>query len=340
MPSSLVLVTGASGFVGAEAVVQALKKYRARLTIRRPEQEDELRARFAETGHAEKLDFAVVPEIDNKEALKSTLEDVDYILHIASPMPATNGDIHQDYIDPAVRGTMAIPEVAEHVASIKRVVITSSYFSLAPLDVADRPGFATEEGANPSVVVDLDAPYPPAPYTDVYKYQISKVLAHRRALEWVAEHKPNFDVITTHPYYILGFVRALQRDADGKAQPRPVPLFYLLSLQSETPVLPSSFVDVRDLVAIELAALTATKLKPRGEITEVLAKGPSVTWAQIRENVKANHPDFPLKQTGDGQYTVPLTSNTDRATKDFGVVFHDPLETLSMTINQQGPKGL
>ncbi|CAK7226146.1 hypothetical protein SBRCBS47491_006131 [Sporothrix bragantina] len=338
MASPLLLITGASGFIGAETVALALAKgYRARLAIRRPEQADELRARFSDTGRANQLEFAVVPEIDNKAALKPALDGVDYVLHIASPMPATNGDLHKDYIGPAVRGTLAVLEVAATVPSIKRVVTTASYFSLAPLDVTDRPGFAVEEGANASVVVDLDAPMPPAPFTDVYKYQISKVFAHREALAWVASNKPAFDVITIHPYYVLGFDRALKHDAEGNVQPRPVPGFYLFSLQSEQPALPSTFVDVRDVAAIELGALTVGNLKPRGEITDVIAKGPAVTWAEIRAHVKAKHPDFPLKQTSDGGFALPLTSNTDRVTKDMGIVLRDPLETLSTMLEQHGP---
>lgn len=334
----LLLVTGASGFIGAETIVQALDKgYRARLAIRRPEQADELRARFADTGRVDQLEFAVVPAIDDKEALKPALSGVDYVLHIASPMPSPNADLQTGYVQPAVRGTAAVLEVAATVSSIKRVIITSSFYALAPMDIHERPGFEIQEGANPSIVVDLDAPSPPAPYTDLYKYHISKVLAHRHALEFAATQKPAFDVLTVHPYYVIGHDRALHRDSKtGAPQHRPVPLFYTLSLQQETPLLSSAYADVRDVAAMEVGAITVKNIKPRGEITEVLALGPRVTWAQIRDFVKTKYPDFPLKQTGDGDFGLPMVSNTDRATRDMGIVLHDPLETLAITIDQYG----
>ncbi|KAL1896117.1 hypothetical protein Sste5346_004859 [Sporothrix stenoceras] len=335
----LLFITGASGFIGSETVAHALEKgYRARLAIRRTEQADELRKRFADSGKAHELEFAVVPVIDDKAALTAALQGVDHVLHVASPMPSTNADLQTGYVQPAVRGTMAMLEVAATIPTIKRMIIMSAYLALAPLDISTRNGFEVKEGANASIEIDYEA-IPEGAFGDVYKYHISKLLAHRAALEWVAKTKPNFDVLTVHPYYVIGYDRALKHDpATGAVQPRPIPLFYLLSLQSDAPLLSSAYVDVRDVAAMEIGAITVEKnLKPRGEITEIIALGPRISWPQMREFVKTKFPDFPLKQTNDGNFSEPLTSNTERATCDMGLVLRDPYETLSVTLVQHGP---
>lgn len=338
----LVFITGASGFIGSETVVAALDKgYRTRVAIRRAEQADKLRRRFADTGRAHEIEFVVVPAIDDKAAIQPALEGVDYVLHVASPMPSTNLDLQKGYVQPAVRGTIAMLEAAEHVSSIKRMVIMSAYLAMAPLDIPSRNGYVVEEGTNKTFTdaLDLEAPIPDNAYADVHKYHISKLMAHRAALDWVAEHKPQWDVLTVHPYYVIGYDRALAFDKEtGAAKPRPIPFFYLLSLQSEEPCVSSAYVDVRDVAAMEIGAITLTKnLKPRGEITEIIALGPRITWPEMRDFVRTKFPQFPLKNVRDGNFSVPLTSNTDRATKDMGLVLRDPLESLSVTLAQHGP---
>lgn len=58
------------------------------------------------------------------------LQGVEYIIHVASPLPG--GD--QDLMTPAVKGTVEVLESALKVASITKVVITASIASLVPLD--------------------------------------------------------------------------------------------------------------------------------------------------------------------------------------------------------------
>ncbi|EPE08943.1 nad dependent epimerase dehydratase family protein [Ophiostoma piceae UAMH 11346] len=334
MPSQLLLITGATGFIGTETVYQAVNKgYRTRLAIRRPEQADALKQRFP--GHEGQLEFALVPQIDNKDALATALEGVDFIVHVASPMPLNDDDLRTAYIDPAVRGTLAILEAAKGTPSVKRVIITSSILALAPLSLAARPGFAVEEGANASIEVDLDAPIPPAPKGPMYKYHISKILAHRATIEWAAKHKPAFDVATVHPYYVVGYDRT-QKPGVAVEAPAPVNSLYLHSLKSGGDALQSSFVDVRDVAAIHIGAITVAsdKLKARGEVTEYIANGPFVMWDELRAFVAKKYPGFPLKHVAAGVSQKPPISSTERASRDLGVVFHDPLDTLAALLDQ------
>lgn len=339
MTSKLLLVTGATGFIGSETVYQALTKgYRTRLTIRRPEQADLLKQRFAD--HADKIEFALVPQIDDKDALVGALEGVHAILHIASPMPLTDGDIRTDYVDPAVRGTLAVLEAAQGFPSVKRVIITSSFLSLSPLDINTNPGFVVEEGANSSIEIDLDAPIPPGAGSPMIKYHISKILAHRATIDWAAEHKPAFDVITVHPAYVAGYDRT-QKPGVPVENPAPVNLYYMHSLKEGVDALPSVFVDVRDVAAIHIGAVTvaADKLKPQGQVTEYIANGPFIMWDDLRAFVASKYPDFPLKHVEEGVSAKPPVSSMGRPVRDLGIDFHDPRDTLAALLDQHTVQG-
>lgn len=335
MSTPFVLITGATGFIGAEALYQTLAKgYRARATVRKQEQVAPLKARYPDVG--DRLEVVVVPELDNTEAVTAALSGgVDYIEHVASPMPTPGLDLHTGYINPAIRSTLAVLNAAKAVQSVKRVIITSSVLSLAPLDFATRPGLVLKEGDNPSLVVDTSAPVPEGPAAETIKYHISKILAHRATLDWVAAAEKDGEkapeVVTVHPYFVIGHDRT--QLAKG-GQPHGVNNIYLGSLLSETPFVPSSLVDVRDVAALHVAAITATNLEGNGsQVTEVIALGPHILWEQIVSFVKEKFPSFPVGQTS-SPFALPPTSDTTRAQRDFGVTFHEPLDTVAALLEQ------
>lgn len=133
MSKSLVFITGATGFIGAEVVQQALEAgYRVRLSIRRPEQADTLKKRYSE--YASDIEIVVIPDIAKREPFEEALADVDYIIHVASPLPGQGKDLKQDFIKPALNGTEAILYAALKFPKVKTVVVTSSGITLMPVD--------------------------------------------------------------------------------------------------------------------------------------------------------------------------------------------------------------
>lgn len=129
----LIFVTGATGYIGAQVVQQALEAgYRVRLSIRRPEQADTLKNRYSE--YASEIETVIIPDITKREPFDKALTDVDYIIHIASPLPGQGKDLKEDFIKPAVNGTEAILYAALKFPKIKAVVITSSGIVLMPVD--------------------------------------------------------------------------------------------------------------------------------------------------------------------------------------------------------------
>lgn len=147
MAGSLVFITGASGFIGAHVVLDTLKAgHRVRVNVRREDQIEELTARFSPAVSSPgQLEFVVTPDISDTKAVGSALGDVEYIFHLASPMPnGKTSDFKTEYLQPAVKGTEAILAAAALAPSVKRVVIVSSLLSFMPLGSLRVPGFVVD----------------------------------------------------------------------------------------------------------------------------------------------------------------------------------------------------
>ena len=131
--SDLVFITGSTGFIGAHTTALTLAAgYRVRLSVRKPEQAAIIKAQYSE--YSSKIETVVVPDITTSAAFKDALNGVDYVFHIASPMPGAGSDFEADYVKPAVDGTLAILNAALEHTSIKKIVVDSSSLALLPID--------------------------------------------------------------------------------------------------------------------------------------------------------------------------------------------------------------
>lgn len=148
MSQPLIFITGATGFIGAHVVTQTLSAgYHVRLSVRKEAQISNLRKLFS--AHSANLDFVVVSDFTSTGAFDKALHGVTYIFHLASPMPGTGHDFQNDYVKPAVDGTIALLNAAKTVDTVTRVVIVSSLLALVPLDALVTGKF-TAKGASPS----------------------------------------------------------------------------------------------------------------------------------------------------------------------------------------------
>lgn len=127
--TSLVLITGSTGFIGSAVTQHVLEAgYRARLIIRRADQASKLKRIFSK--YTDHLEFAIVPDLTVRGCYNDVLDGVEYVLHLASPLSAAGTD---DLLTPALEGTKAILQAASKSSSIKRIVITSSVIAMIPL---------------------------------------------------------------------------------------------------------------------------------------------------------------------------------------------------------------
>jgi nucleoside-diphosphate-sugar epimerase len=130
MPSGLIFITGATGFIGSAVALEALNAgYSLRISIRKESQIPKLKKVLSQ--FEDKIEFVVVPDITQESSFAGKLDGVDYVLHLASPLP--HGTNKETYFGPALKGTTAILKEAAKVSTIKRVVITSSIAALIPV---------------------------------------------------------------------------------------------------------------------------------------------------------------------------------------------------------------
>lgn len=203
MSKGLIFVTGASGFIGCATALEALKAgYRLRLSVRNETQIPKIKS--ALSSYSDNVEFIVVQDITKSDAFAGHLVGVDYVLHIASPL--LKGTTKEEYFPGAINGTTAILSEAAKVASIKRVVITSSIASLVPLGGAPSNDPISEHNDNWNTTISADLPIFESsqnPHPMVL-YQASKILALQAAESFVSTSSPGFDIVTIHPSLVRG----------------------------------------------------------------------------------------------------------------------------------------
>lgn len=173
--------------------------------------------------------------------------------------------------------------------------------------------------------------FPEGPAGSGVKYSASKILAHRATLDWMAQHKPHFALITLHPTFVVGHDYTLKSGGIPGAE---INSWVLGSLASGTPIMPGQLVDVRDVSAAHVASIDAP-LDPNVPLTEVQLSGPRMSWEEVVKVVKAKYPAIPCKMTEEGPYPAPFVGDTTRAEREFGIKWHSVEETISSLLDQQ-----
>lgn len=187
--ASLVLVTGASGFLGAHCVARLLEQgHRVRGTLRNLALEPELRAALSQWANtpADKLEFVRADLLSDAGWDKATA-GCDYVLHVAAPYPMAMPKDPNDLIIPMREGTLRVLRAAES-AGVRRTVMTSS---LAAVGYGHRDNSRT---LDESVWTNLDG--------NITSYIRGKTLAEQAAWEFARGH--SLDLCVLNPGFIMG----------------------------------------------------------------------------------------------------------------------------------------
>lgn len=237
----LVLVTGASGFVGKWTTVELLRRgHRVRGTVRSIAQKGEqVRKAAAAQAGADSLERLELVELDllGDAGWPAAMEGASAVMHVATVI---RGDEPKDasvVVRPAVEGTeRALHFAAE--AGIKRIVLTSSIATV---------GYGHGHTTGRRV-------YDETHFTNLdnmrwtWAYCIGKTKAERAA--WDFAKARGLELTTIHPGAIIG--PALDEDAS-------ISIGMVTGLlDGSTPALPTngfSIIDVRDVAEMHVAAL-------------------------------------------------------------------------------------
>ncbi|MEH6525056.1 MAG: NAD-dependent epimerase/dehydratase family protein [Sneathiella sp.] len=235
----LVVVTGASGFIAQHTIKILLEKgYAVRGTVRDLGRIERLTTSLAAQCDVTNLSFAKV-DLSDDEGWDTALGGAKYLLHMASPLPVEQPEDENDLIIPARDGALRALKAAV-AAQVSRIVMTSSIASVSG-------GLDSTATFNESHWSDITQ--------DIGPYPKSKTIAERAAWDYIKslpeEDRPELTMI--NPGFVLGPLI----DPDTSASHEVVRRL----LSGQVPGIPDigfSLVDVRDVAAAHVAALTAT----------------------------------------------------------------------------------
>ena len=234
---STVLVTGGSGFIASHAILQLLAAgYRARTTVRSLNREVGVRAMLTAGGAeaADRVSF-IAADLESDAGWREAVAGCEYVLHVASPFPASAPKNEDELIVPARDGTLRVLR-ASRDAGVKRVVLTSSFAAI---------GY----GHAPRT-----APFDETVWTDpgagVAPYVKSKTVAERAAWDFIAREGGDLELSVINPVAVFGPVLGPDYSTSILLLRR------MLAGMPGCPRLYFGVVDVRDVADLHLRAMT------------------------------------------------------------------------------------
>lgn len=320
-----VLVTGGTGFIAGWVIVQLLQRgYGVRTTVRDLRRAPALRAGIAsQTGDTDRLSFAVA-DLTRDEGWGEAVGGCDHVLHIASPLGRDAPKDRDALVEPARGGALRVLKAAVR-QGVQRVVMTSAAAT------------ARERGSNAASTEAVWAD-PDDPLLDPYRR--SKILAERAAWDFIAREGGCTTLTTVLPGGVFGPLLPGGEPGSGWVVKN--------LLEGKPPRLLNlglSIVDVRDLAAAHVAALSAPEAPGERflctghflwmpEIARMLREGLGSEGAKVPEKVLPDWLIWPLSlfmpQLRMFRHDIGQRRDADnsKAKRVLGFESRPPLETL------------
>ncbi len=235
---TLVIVTGASGFIAKYIIAELLNRgFTVRGTLRSLDKEVAVRQAVERAGaDATRLTFALA-DVLRDDGWDDLMRRAIYVIHTASPFPIQQPKNPDDVIKPAVEGTLRVM-LAAHRNAVKRIVLTSSIVAVMYGGKGKREHVFTEDDFTDETNPSLTA------------YVRSKTLAEKAAWLFVKTKVGTPELSVVNPGLVQG--PALDDDLSSSHE-----LFRRMA-QGKYPAAPKiSFpvCDVRDVALAHVEAM-------------------------------------------------------------------------------------
>ncbi|ETN42807.1 uncharacterized protein HMPREF1541_01965 [Cyphellophora europaea CBS 101466] len=323
---SYVLVTGATGFIGAHVLDDLLSRegIRVRIAVRSQAKGDALRQ--ARSQRATDIDIVLIEDFKEASAsLDRAVEGVDGIIHVASPFTYDIQDNKRDLVLPAINGIKTLLQSAAKIDSVKRIVITSSFAAVVDIERKAPPAFEyTSRDWNPQTYEEsIDHKSTP-----VVAYRGSKKFAELAAWEFVEEQKPHFDIVTLCPPMTFGPPVHPMTDVSQLNESNAT-LWQVA--KGELPVARVPFwIDGRDLARAHVEAL----LRPEaGNKRYTVAAPERFSYQIVADIIRAQ---FAWAKESHAKQEIDRSHSLDghTAAKELGLTYRSFEETVVQTIQQ------
>lgn len=234
----IVLVTGGTGFLGMQIILQLLQKgYQVRTTVRSLNSKDKIIGTLKENGIPifDNLSFFTA-ELAKDNNWEEAMKDCKYVLSVASPVFMDSPKDETEAIKPAVEGIQRILKMAKQ-SGVKRVVMTSNFGAV---------GFSNTDKSKETTELYWTNPNEKG----LSVYEKSKTLAEKSAWEFINHEGKGLEFVTINPVAILG--PSLNEHISGS--------FGILKhlLDGSMKVVPNislNIVDVRDVADLHIRAM-------------------------------------------------------------------------------------
>lgn len=197
-PGSLILVTGASGFIASHIVREALAiGYHVRGTVR----SEDKAARSKSLHASHNYSTIIVKDMSQADAFDEAVKGVDAVIHTTSVMTFSNDP--SQVVDPVIKGVTSILKASLAEKRIKRFIYTSSSCATT----LAKPGIKfniTTDSWNEEVERDLDGKTGEQEGKSLEVYALSKTKAERAVWDFVKKEKPHWVVNTICPNFNFG----------------------------------------------------------------------------------------------------------------------------------------
>ncbi|KAI4859912.1 aldehyde reductase [Hypoxylon rubiginosum] len=325
-PGSLVVVTGANGFIATHILDQLLQRgYRVRGTVRSVSKNQWVKDYFEKHYGPGKIELVEVPDMTVDGVYDDIVKGASGFVHVAAPL-MSSPDPHTT-IPLIVDSTLRVLEAAAKEPGMKRVVLTSSSGSC----VVPTPNKVFTIDSNMWNEDAVKAAYGP-PSDNIFQqlgtvYAASKTKGEQAAWQWMREHKPPFALNTIIPNANLGppFDKAHQGsrstlnwigitlEKGETVSPHDLPGF-----------IPQHYVDVRDCAALHVAAL----IYPDVNGERLFAFAAPFAWNDFLRVFKKTFPDRKFSEEISDQ------------SKDLSKVTNERAEELVKRLTGHGWKSL
>ncbi|KAF2665572.1 NAD(P)-binding protein [Microthyrium microscopicum] len=298
MANDLVLLTGATGYLGYLTLIALLKRgYKVRAAVRSNSKVSKIEAAPSFKALKPSVEWVIVPDMTADGAYDEAVKGVKYIVHVASPIPTFGTEaiptekLEEYFLHQAPKGELGMLTSAHKAGTVKRIVVTSSVVAIVPFEYYMGEGDYSKVIPASNRIPDVTGPF----VAEFQAYSAGKAKAINASEAWMESHDTIFDLISVIPGWIFGQDELVSSVEDfTKGSTNSVLLNLLLGNKEENGY-NGNVVSGEDVAQLQVLALDPSIKGNQSFIASIDAE-----WEDAIAIVKKEYPE----QVANGDFSV------------------------------------